>query len=200
MPLARVGRIVVDLKRCAKGQPAVGAACEHYISCAAPRRLHAGQHVNVIVSRAARTINRQKQLAVQSRGIDSAAHQHATHVDWRYLVECWRLIPELGVARANAVKHIVKITFAADEKISIRVHIESSQISRKRNGNGSLPGDPAISGPAELTTATAGRGVPGLVLETVSWAIGLVYGKPLLIASTCEPVRLQFRPRLATVC
>lgn len=145
-------------------------------------------------------IDRQEQLAVQSGGIDSAAIQRPTHVDRGHLVKSRCLIPDLGVARANAVKDIVKRAFPANEQISIRVHVESSQISRERNSDGSLPGHSAIGGPAELTTATAGRSVPGLVLETVSGAVRLINGKPLLIAATCESVSLQFCPGLAAVC
>src|SRR5439155_27209527 len=62
-----------------------------------------------------------------------------------------------------------------------------------------MPGHSAISGPAELPAAAAGGGVPGLVLEAVSRSVGLVYGKPLLIPSTGESVRLQLCPGLAAV-
>src|SRR5436190_1861338 len=129
MPLAGIYGVVIDLVWCAEGQSIVGAARKHDVGCGAPGRLHTGQHVNVVVSRAAGTINSQEQLAIQSCRIDTAAGEHATHVDWRYLVERWRLVPDLRIARTNAVKHIVKSTFAADEEIPIRVHVEGSQIS-----------------------------------------------------------------------
>jgi len=129
MPLAGIYGVVINLVGCAEGQSVVGAAREHHVRGTASWWHYARQHVNVVVSRAAGAINRQKQLAVQSGWIDSATAKHATHVDWRYLVERWRLIPDLRIARTNAVKHIVKITFAADEEIPIRVHVESSQIS-----------------------------------------------------------------------
>src|SRR5262245_36434148 len=128
MPLAGVNRIVIDLEWRAEGQSSIGAARKHDVGRGPPGRLHAGQHVNVIVSGPAGTIKSQEQLAIQSCRIDTAAGEHATHVDWRYLVERWCLIPDLRVARTNAIKHIVKITFAADEEIPIRVHVEGSQI------------------------------------------------------------------------
>src|SRR6266403_4740655 len=103
MPFARVDGIVIDFEWCAEGQSVVGAAREHHVGGAASWRHYAGQHVNVVVSRAAGAINRQKQLAVQSGWIDSPTAKHATHVDWRYLVERWRLISDLRVARTNAV-------------------------------------------------------------------------------------------------
>jgi hypothetical protein len=60
VPLARVNRIVIDLVRRAEGQPAVRAAHKHYVSRASPGRHHAGQHVNVVVSRTSGTIDRQE--------------------------------------------------------------------------------------------------------------------------------------------
>src|SRR6266404_3780618 len=138
MPLARVNRVVINLVGCAEGQSVVGAAREHHVGGAASWRHYARQHVNVVVSSAAGAINRQKQLAFQSGWIDSPTAKHATHVDWRYLVERWRLISDLRIARTNAVKDIVKIAFAADEEMPIRGHVESSRISRERNSDRSL--------------------------------------------------------------
>src|SRR2546430_7355871 len=129
MPLTRVNGVVIDFEWRAEGQSIVGAARKHDVGCASPGRHHAGQHVNVVISRSARAVYRQEQLPIQSGGIYSTSAQVTTHVDWRYLVERWRLIPDLRIARTNAVKHIVKITFAADEEIPICVHVESSQIS-----------------------------------------------------------------------
>ena len=68
------------------------------------------------------------------------------------------------------------------------------------NSDASLPGDPAICGTAELTAAAASRGVPILVLEAVPGAVGLIYGKPLLIAATRESISLQLCPGLSAVC
>src|SRR5207244_2571747 len=106
---------------------AVSAAHEHHVSRASPGRYHTSQHVNVVISRTTGTINCQKQLTIQSCRIDSAAAQNATHVDRGNLVKSWRLAPDLGVARANAVEHIVKIAFAAKEQISIRGDVQGSQ-------------------------------------------------------------------------
>src|SRR5207253_7157243 len=174
-------------------------AHNNYVRCAAPWRHDASQHVNVVVSRTTGAINRQEQLPVQSCRIDAAAAEDATHVDRGNLVKNRRLVPDLRIARADAVKHIVKVAFAAKKEISIRGHVQGSQIGRVRNSDGSLPGDPAISGSAELAAAAASSRVPRLILEPVPRAASLIDGKPLLIASTREAVGLQLCPGLATI-
>ena len=66
MPLARIDGIVIDLVWRAEGQSAVGAAHKHHVGRAAPGRQHTGQHVNVVVGRAAGAINRQEQHSSKS--------------------------------------------------------------------------------------------------------------------------------------
>ena len=63
VPLVMVNWIVIDPVRRAKGQASVGAAREHHV-CAigGTEWLHAGHHVNVIVSRSARAVHRQECL------------------------------------------------------------------------------------------------------------------------------------------
>jgi hypothetical protein len=72
-------------------------------------------------------IDRQEQLTVEARGIYRTAGEKAAHINRGNLIKNRRLIPELSVARANAVKHIVKVTFAAKKEISIRVDVQRSE-------------------------------------------------------------------------
>ena len=57
MPLVRIDWIVVDPLRRAKGLAAVGAAGEHHVRSATAERLHAGQHVDIVIRGAAGTVN-----------------------------------------------------------------------------------------------------------------------------------------------
>ena len=124
VPLARVDGIVVDPERRAKGLPVIGAAHKHHVGRVSPGRHHAGQHVNVIVSRAAGAINRQEQLSIQSCWIDSPATDVATHVDGGASVKSWRLARDLCIARALA-KELAE-SFAADKQVAIGVYVQRS--------------------------------------------------------------------------
>ena len=68
-----------------------------------------------------------------------------------------------------------------------------------REAKRTLPRSAAIRGAAEQP-AGAGRGrAPSLVLKAVPRAVSLIDGEPLLVASSCVSVRLQFQPGLATI-
>ena len=59
---------------------------------------------------------------------------------------------------------------------------------------------PAVSGALELhAVATTVNAVARLILETVPGTVGLIDGKPLLVAATRESVGLQLCPGLAAV-
>ena len=133
VPLARVNRIVIDLDRRTKGCSVIGAAHKHHVGCASPWRRYAGQHVNVVVGRAARVINRQEQHSIQSCGIDSATRELAAQINLRYLVEDRCLIAELRIARAHTIKRAE--SFAADKEVPIGVHVECSICGRIRNND-----------------------------------------------------------------
>ena len=62
MPLVRIDWIVVNPLWPAKALAAVGAAGKHHVRSATAERLHAGQHVNVVVSRAAGAVYCQEAL------------------------------------------------------------------------------------------------------------------------------------------
>src|SRR5437899_6221664 len=124
VPLARINRVVVDPERRAKGLPVVGAAHKHHVGRASPGRHHAGQHVNVIVSRAAGAINRQEQLSIQSCWIDSPAADVATHVDGGASVTSWLLAPDLCIARALAKE--LADCLAADKQAPIGFSVQRS--------------------------------------------------------------------------
>ena len=114
--------VVIDPVRRAKSQSTVCAAHEHHIGCASARRQHTRQHINVIVSRAARAINRQEQHPIQTCRIYPTTIQVAAHIDvLGYVVKGRCLAPNLRVARANAGKGV---PFAADKKIAVGIHIE----------------------------------------------------------------------------
>ena len=129
MPVVLEIGVVVDPNRHAEGQSAVCAAHKHHIGRGSARRLHACQHVDVVIALAARMIDCQKQLTVEPCGIYHAAGEDAAHINRGNLIKNRRLIPELRVARANAVKHIVKVAFPAKKEISIRCDVQRSEFS-----------------------------------------------------------------------
>src|SRR6266699_3452920 len=100
VPLAGIDRIVIDPLRRAEGQTAVCAADKHHVGRASPGRHHAGQHVNVVVSRAAGAINREEGLSCESARIYCPTkNQAAAEINWGYLVKSWCLAAKLRVAR-----------------------------------------------------------------------------------------------------
>src|SRR5205814_9238817 len=113
---------------------------------------HAGQHVNVIVSSGAGTIDRKEYHSIQSCRIDSATTDKATHVDGGASVKGWCLGPDLGIARTNAVKGA---PFTADEEIAVGVYIERPVHSPVGNNDRILPCDPTVGGALEFHTAAA---------------------------------------------
>src|SRR5262249_41279315 len=119
MPLAGVERIIIDLERRAEGHATVCAARKHYIGCASSGRLHACQHVNVIISRAARAIDRQEHLPAKSYSIDPTLNDGATHVDRGYSIKSGCLPSVLRVARTNTVKRRAPAP-ATDKNIAVR--------------------------------------------------------------------------------
>lgn len=103
MPFIRQA-IVVDPVRRAEGQSSIGAADKHHVRGAASGRLDTRQHVNVVVSRAARAVNRKEHLSTKAYSIYAALNDAATEVNSGVLVKGRRLPADLRVARANAVK------------------------------------------------------------------------------------------------
>ena len=99
MPLAGVHRIVVDANWRTEADSAVGAARKHHVGPTAAKRLHAGQHVNVIVSRASGAINRQETHSGKSTWIDCPAKKEvAIQIHRGASVKSWSLAPDLRVA------------------------------------------------------------------------------------------------------
>jgi hypothetical protein len=148
MPL--VGRsIVVDPDGRAKACAAVGAARNHHIrSVAVTRRPHTGQCINVVVSRPAGTVNPQKLLADESSGIYVSANHAPTHVHRRNLVKGWRHTWVLRIGRADAPKTAAAI-IAANEEVAVASYVKCSPTRRIRQAKRTLPGNPAIGGPAK---------------------------------------------------
>src|SRR6266481_2101652 len=126
MPLARINRIVINPNRRAEAQTAVGAANKHDVGPAAAEWLYAGYHVNVVVSRATGTVNRQEHLAGKPARINSAAiHGAAAHVDCGHLVKRRRDVWVLRIGRANAPE-VAPLVAAANIKITVAGDIECS--------------------------------------------------------------------------
>ena len=138
-------------------------------------------------------------MAVESGWIYSATIQFAAEVDCDDLIKSRGNAAILRVAGAKTPKAAGRL-LAADKKVSVRIHIQSSELNGMRNDNWCHPGKAAISGSAELGAAAAGTGVPFLVLKPVSGAVGFINGKPLFIAPTRVAVGLQLCPGLAAVC
>jgi len=196
VPLSRKA-IVIDPVRRAEGEPAVGAAHKHYVGRASSGRQHAGQHVNVVVSRAAGVINRQEQHSSKSHSIYSATAEIAAHVDSGDSIESGCDVRVLRVTRANAIEGA---PFPAEKNIAVRVDIKASVNGPVGNSYGRLPGDSAVCGTLEFHTAAAAvDAIVQLVLKPMTRAVRLVDGEPFLVAATCLFVRLQLCPGLAAV-
>src|SRR5204863_332330 len=131
------------------GESAVCAAHKHHVGCASPRRHHARQHVNVIISRTTGTINCQETLARQSYSINSATTEAATHVDRDYLIKSGCLAPDLRIARTNTLKRRAPAP-AADKKVAVRVYVERPIYRRVRNTDRRLPSYTAVRAALEL--------------------------------------------------
>src|SRR5436190_3613687 len=101
MPLVRIDGIVIDSYWSAECLAAVGAAGEHHVRCVEVRR-HTSDHVDVVVSRTARTVHRNERLPTQSYPIYSALNEIATHVHLSDSVKRWCLAPILCITGTNA--------------------------------------------------------------------------------------------------
>ena len=199
MPLVRK-TIVIDPERRAEGQPTVGAARKHHVGCASSGRLHACQHINVIVSRAAGAIDRQEHLPTKSYSIYPALNDGATEGKSSVSVECGRLPSNLRVARAFAAKRRARPNPTTNKKVAVRIHVERSKDRPVRNSDRRLPGHTAVSGTLELHTAAATvNAIVCLVLEAVPRAVRLIDGKPFLVAAACASIGGLLHPCLAAV-
>ena len=116
---------------------AVGAAHEHHVGAAAGAgRLDAGQHVNIVISAGAGTVDRQEDLPSQAIRIDQLGKNDvAAQVDWSALVETWCDGSVPGIARANAPKLAVAEIRPADIEDAVAIHVERSPIGRVRDEN-----------------------------------------------------------------
>ena len=195
MPLAGIDRIVINPNRRAEAQTAVVAANEHDVGPAAGRA-NAGHHVNVVVSRATGTVNRQEHLAGKPARIDSAAKNGApAHVDCGHLVKCGRDIWVLRIGRANAPE-TASLVSATNEEVTVGRDIECSPDRAVGNVNWTLPGGPAIGGTAEFSGIASEEAGPKLVLEAVTHAgRGFIDRKPFLVAAVRSAVGRPLCPR-----
>ena len=109
VPLAFVVGIIINADRCAEGDSAVGAPCQHYLRGALTIRHHAGQHVNIVVRRRPGAVYRDECLAAKSYAIDSALNKKTTQINLRILVKRWGLTPDLCIRRAKASELAAKI-------------------------------------------------------------------------------------------
>ena len=175
--------------RGAEGQPAVGAANEHDVGSAAGRA-NAGDHVNVVVSRAPGPVNRQKHLPGQSARVDRAAINGApAHVDCSDLIKCGRDIWVLRVSRTNTPE-VAAFVSAANVEVAVAGYIECPPDRTVRNVDWSLPRRSAIGGTTEFSGVASEEASPKLVLETMAHAGGgPIEIKPFLVAAVRGSVR-----------
>ena len=106
--------------------------------------------------------------------------------------------PVLRIARANTKKRAPKVA-AADEEITIGVHVECSPHRLIGNINWTHPGDPAVSRSTELSANALGSSAPSLVLEPMAHATSVINSKPLLVPSARVSVGLQACPGLTEI-
>ena len=160
MPIILRIWIVVDPDRRAKCQTAVCAPGEHHVGRAAPVRLHAGKHVNVIICTG--TIYRDECLPTKPYSIYSALNKKATEIDQSVLVKARCLSSILCIRRAKAPELGVKVR-AANKKITVGIYVQRSGIDRIGKTDWSLPRDPAVSGAVEFSGVTSEDTGPELV-------------------------------------
>src|SRR6202040_880104 len=183
-----INRIVVHTNRRAERSSAVRAAHKHYVgSSEEAGRLHAGEHVNIVIGARPRPVHRHVNLPGQSFGIYRVAGIYvATQVDGRGVIKGRRYGRVLCVAGTDAPNLVRGGIHAANEQIAVRIHVERAPNRRVRNKNRIHPRDPAVSRTAELPAAViVTSGTPALVLESVSAAARVVYREPLLVATCC---------------
>jgi len=191
--------IVVDPNWRAKACAAVGAARNHHIrSVAVTRRPHAGQCINVVVSRPAGTVHPQELLADQSSWIHVSANHAAAHVHRRHLIKRWRLVPNLCIGRADTPEAASAI-IAADEEVAVASYVKCSPTRRIRQAQRTLPCNAAIGGTIEQAARASSCRAPGLVLESVAGAIRSINCEPLLVPAPATSIRLETQPRLAAI-
>src|SRR6516165_6307210 len=100
-----VNRVVIEPLRRAKGLAAVCATGEHHVRAVARTVwYHTGHHVNVIVSRTAGTVHCDERLPAKSYSIYPALDEVAAQVYLSDSVKRRRLVPNLSIARANAIE------------------------------------------------------------------------------------------------
>ena len=143
MPLIS-GCVIIDPNRRTKACAAVGAARNHHVGAVAVARWsHTGQHVDIVISGAAGTIDCQEYLPCQPSRIDIAARQAATEVHCGSLVKRWCLVPNLRIGRANAPETASAVS-AANEKVPVGGNVECSPMRRVGKVKWTLPGDAGI--------------------------------------------------------
>src|SRR5262245_10958089 len=200
MPFIRIQWIIVDPLRRAKALAAVRAAGKHHVRSAAAERLHAGQHINVVVGGATGTVNCQKALPSESTWINRAAkNQAAAQIHLRALIKCWCDARVLRVAGANAPERAGKIASAANKEVAVGGYVKCSPYRRIRNTERSLPGESSVCGTVKLPEATWSGCTPGLVLEPVPHAVCLIDRKPLFVAARGTALRWETRPGLSAI-
>ena len=143
MPL--VGRsIVIDANGRAEAGAAVGAARNHYIGAiTVARRSHTGQHIDVVIRRAAGAINRQKDVAREAAWIDRPASEATAEVHCRNLVKRRRLVSNLRIRRADTPEAASAIS-AANKKIPVAGNVECSPMSGVGQAQWVLPCDTCV--------------------------------------------------------
>ena len=201
VPLIMINWVVVDPVRRAKSNTSVCAAHEHHVrAIIGTEWLHAGHHVNVIVSWSPRSVDCQECLPCQSVWINCAAEDNATpHVNCGNLVESWCDSRVLSVSRTDAPETATLI-ITANKQVAIGSHIQCSPIRVIRDVNWTLPRGAAIGGAAEFSEVASEKAGPKLILKPVSHTAGrFIYSEPFLVSAVCAALRRTERPRLSTV-
>src|SRR5207253_9858451 len=174
----------VDRLRRVTAWPAVGAAREHHVGPVAAEGSHAGQHVNIVVGRAAGAVNYQEDLPRKTAWIYRAAvNQAAAHVNGGDLVKSRRHSRVPRVGRADTPKAATTIP-TANEEVAVGSHVECSPLRRVGNTDRTLPGDSAIGGATESAEVASEEFGPKLVLKAVTHAGGCpINREPFLVAA-----------------
>jgi hypothetical protein len=182
VPLIRKA-IVIDSVRRTESQSAVGAADKHHVGGASAGRLHADQHVNIVVGRAAGVVNREEHHSTKPYSINPALEEAATQADGGVSVKTRCLSGDLRIPRAKAAE-CCSAASTTNKKVTVGIDIKRSVYRRVRKSDGALPRNAAVCGALKRCGGeSAVSAIVYLVLEPVPRSVSLINRKPLLIAA-----------------
>src|SRR5215469_815986 len=161
MPLVMIDRVVIDPLRRAGGLPTVGATRKHHVrAIASARRHNTSHHVNVIVSRTARTVHCNECLPAEPYSIYSPLNEVATHVNLSRPVKSRCLTAVLCIAGTYTPE---RASSSGKKEVAVGIDVHRPGVGRVGNINRGHPGRSAIRGTIEFSKVASKKTGPKLV-------------------------------------